>query len=179
MSIRGSYVTREYASIIPAVPTRFFIVRGHVEHSEWQRGCRPSNCRVRSPDLTNEIDSAEFVIPSYEKFTGSAGKLTGRVYVSRDRTLNYCFVEDDQGRVMLAGVEMADAPVSILGLRTQYVDVNGMDTPLLEYGDQIPRAIRRQARKTDINLHGIGCVSCPSSSTTTVKQIANCRQPWF
>lgn len=77
-------------------------------------------------------------IPSYARYVGGSGKMMGRVFLSHDKTIKYLFIQDEDNRVMLSGAELLTAPVSLLGVRTRYLDTRGMDTPLMEYGAQIP-----------------------------------------
>jgi hypothetical protein len=73
----------------------------------------------------------------YSAQLASAG-VVGKVFPSRDRKIRYFFVEDSRNRIFLSCAEIAGSPVCSMGLRTQYLDVEGMDSPLLEYGFQIP-----------------------------------------
>ena len=66
--------------------------------------------------------------------------MKGLVYLSHDESVRYLFFENEAGLTMLAAAEVTQAPISELGLRSRYLDVAGMDAPLIEYGDQIPEA---------------------------------------
>ncbi len=148
----GQYLTHEYASLMPSVPSRFSRVQGHLRAVNGTPVADPAQTTLPAagqlPDVRHELAAVQFAVPSYASVSGTNGKLTGRVYLSRDKTLHYFFVEDEAGRVMLSGVELVEAPVSILGLRRQYLDVRGMDTPLMEYAAQIPEQFggRRENR---------------------------------
>lgn len=148
----GTYVTREYASTIPCMPLPFSIVRGRLNNAGGGSVSDPKQTRLPEriglPDFSSEVEKVEFTIPSYARFVGGAGKLVGRVYLSHDKTIKYLFIEDHEQRVMLSGAELLTAPVSLFGVRTRYLDTRGMDTPLLEYGSQIPEQYggRRKGR---------------------------------
>ena len=58
----------------------------------------------------------------------------------RDGSLRYLVVEDSLGRVGIAGAEAAESPVTRWGNRETFVEMNGMDAPLMEYGVQMSRA---------------------------------------
>jgi hypothetical protein len=142
VTFEGSYLTREYASSIPCLPVPFSIVRGRLSNAGGGSIADPKQTELpnhdRLPNFESAIDSVEFTIPSYGRFVGGTGRLTGRVYLSHDKTIKYLFVEDRDHRVMLSGAELLTAPVSLLGVRSRYLDTHGMDTPLMEYGAQIP-----------------------------------------
>ncbi|MGB7323278.1 MAG: hypothetical protein WBD31_00295 [Rubripirellula sp.] len=142
LNFAGSYVTREYASSVPCTPVPFSTVRGRLDTAAGGSIADPVQTDLpdlnKLPNIENEVASVEFTIPSYARFVGGNGQLTGRVYLSNDETVKYFFVEDHEHRTMLSGVELLTAPVSLLGVRTRYLDTFGMDTPLMEYGAQIP-----------------------------------------
>ena len=142
VTIAGSYVTREYASSIPCTPVQFSTVRANTRTAGGGSVADPGQTDLphsnKLPNVGNEISRVQFMIPSYAQFVGGSGQLTGRVYLSHDETIKYFFVEDHEQRVMLSGVELLTAPISLLGVRTRYLDTRGMDTPLMEYGAQIP-----------------------------------------
>jgi len=138
----GKYITREYASTIPCVPVPFSIARGELKTAGDGTVVDPAKTdlpdRPRLPNLQSEVSRVTFTIPWYARFVGGSGQLTGRVYLSHDKTIRYLFTEDQQQRVMLSGAELLTAPVTLLGVRSRYLDTGGMDTPLMEYGAQIP-----------------------------------------
>ena len=142
VTIAGTYVTREYASSIPCTPVPFSTVRERLRTAGGGSIADPAQTDLpvsdKLPNLGNEVATVEFTIPSYAQFVGGNGQLTGRVYLSHDEMIKYFFVEDHEQRVMLSGVELLTVPVSLLGIRTRYLDTFGMDTPLMEYGVQIP-----------------------------------------
>ena len=152
LTFGSRYVTLEYASMIPSVARPFSVVNGRLTAPNGSRVADPLATELpptqQLPDYGRMVEQVEFNIPSYARFTDGDGKLTGRVYRSQDKRLQYFFVEDEKQRAMLASVEITDAPICILGLRTQYPDLQGMNTPLLEYGSQIPEEFggRRKAR---------------------------------
>lgn len=139
---RSTYVTREYASTMPQVAVPFSIVDAHLRAANGGRVADPNATRLppkkQRPNFEKAFKTVHFRIPSYAKHAGGDADLTGEAYLSNDKQLKYLFVIDSEGRAMLAGVEKLDAPVSVLGVRRQYVDVHGMDAPLMEYGEQIP-----------------------------------------
>lgn len=136
------YVTKEYASWIPLMPQPFSSVNGWIRTPTGNEVADPEKTMLppedQLPDFSNEQLSIRFKIPAYVRFTRSEDELIGKVYPSRNGRIRYFFVEDSQRRVFLSCVEKVDSPVCILGLRTQYLDVKGMDSPLIEYGFQIP-----------------------------------------
>jgi hypothetical protein len=142
VTVGNTYVTKEYASLMPVLPRPFSKVTGHIKTAAGSSVADPAATSLphddELPDFARPIESVQFEIPSYARFAGGSGNLTGRVYLSHDRKLKYFFVEDSSGRAMLSCVELMTAPLCSLGLRTQYVDVEGMDAPLLEYAAQIP-----------------------------------------
>ena len=144
VTVGNIYVSKEYASWIPLMPQPFSIVNGRLktptgsEVADPERTLLPADMLL--PNFGTEQMSVKFKIPAYAKFTRSNGELIGKVFPSRNGRIRYYFVEDSQKRVFLSCVENLDSPVCILGLRTQYLDVKGMDSPLLEYGFQIPES---------------------------------------
>lgn len=144
ISVGNMYVTREYASWIPLLPQPFSIVDGSIKTPTGSEVADPHKTLLppedQLPDFRMEQKSVQFKMPAYARFTRSNGALTGKVFHSRNGKIRYFFVEDSQKRVFLSCVENSDSPVCILGLRTQYLDVRGMDSPLIEYGFQIPEA---------------------------------------
>jgi hypothetical protein len=144
ITVGNTYVTKEYASWIPIVPQPFSTVNGRIitptgsEVADPEMTLLPPETQL--PDFGTEQVSVKFKIPAYAKFTRSDGELTGKVFLSRNGKIRYYFVEDSQKRAFLSCVENLESPVCILGLRTQYLDVKGMDSPLLEYGFQIPES---------------------------------------
>lgn len=152
LSFGGRYVTREYASMIPSVPRRFSIVKERIRLPTGSLAADPSATELPPaellPDFSKLVETVVFNIPSYGTFAQGDGVLNGRVYLSQNEKLKYFFVEDQEQRAMLACVEIRSAPICVLGLRTAYLDVEGMDIPLMEYGAQIPEVFggRRKAR---------------------------------
>jgi hypothetical protein len=144
VTVGNTYVSKEYASWIPLMPQPFSTVNGRLktptgsEVADPERTLLPADMLL--PNFGTEEMSVKFKIPAYAKFTRSNGELIGKVFPSRNGRVRYYFVEDSQKRVFLSCVENLDSPVCILGLRTQYLDVKGMDSPLLEYGFQIPES---------------------------------------
>jgi hypothetical protein len=65
-------------------------------------------------------------------------ELTAKLYLSKNQKIRYIFVEDAAGRATCVGAEVADAPISSFGNRTEYLDVTGIVAPLIEYAKQTP-----------------------------------------
>lgn len=85
------------------------------------------------PNFKTCVTTKTFTDPHY-------GKLVAKVYLSHDESLQYQFYEAEDGRVFLSGVErIKDNPINIFGVREKALDLNGMDAPLLEYWNQVPR----------------------------------------
>jgi hypothetical protein len=124
------------------MPTPLTIVKGYLKTPTGGKLPDPQATQLPSdehlPDFTQPLAEVRFRIPAYAQFSDTDGSLIGRMFPSHDGRLKYFFVEDQHERTMLSGVEILTAPVSILGLRTQYPDLDGMDTPLMEYTSQIP-----------------------------------------
>lgn len=144
ITVGNMYVTKEYASWIPILPQPFSTVKGRIKTPTGSEVADPEKTllppETQLPDFGTEQVSVKFKIPAYARFTRSDGELIGKVFPSRNGRIRYYFVEDSQKRVFLSCVENSDSPVCILGLRTQYLDAKGMDSPLLEYGFQIPES---------------------------------------
>jgi hypothetical protein len=144
VTVSNTYVTKEYASWIPILPQPFSTINGWIKTPTGSEVADPEKTLLppenQLPDFGAEETSVQFKIPAYARFTRSDGELIGRVFPSRNGKVRYFFVEDKQNRIFLSCVENSDSPICILGLRTQYLDVNGMDSPLLEYGFQIPES---------------------------------------
>ena len=152
LKVGNMFVTREYASWIPLMPQPFSTVNGTIKTPTGSDSADPEKTLLPAdsllPNFGAEQMSVKFKIPAYARFTRSDGELTGKVFASRDGSIRYFFVEDAQKRVFLSCVELVNSPVCNLGLRTQYLDVDGMNSPLIEYGSQIPEAYggRKQGR---------------------------------
>jgi hypothetical protein len=144
ITVGNMYMSKEYASWIPMLPQPFSTVNGLIKTPTGSEVADPEKTllppEAQLPDFGTEQVSVKFKIPAYARFTRSEGELIGKVFPSRNGKIRYYFVEDSKKRVFLSCVENSDSPVCILGLRTQYLDVNGMDSPLLEYGFQIPES---------------------------------------
>ena len=85
-----------------------------------------------NPDFETCLYENSLVDPHY-------GPITQRVFASKDKTVQYLFIEASDGRAFLSYVELVnDNPINCFGVRSKALEVNGMDKPLLEYRQQIP-----------------------------------------
>ena len=138
----GSYYSREYAAFMPSEPMSFSQVDEWLATVNKSRVANPIGIRLPTqeqlPDLQKPIMSFTFSSPAYAAESNEDGELTGHVFPSVDATVRYLFFEDTSGRAVLSSVESVLPPVNTLGLRSRYLEVRGMDAPLIEYSLQIP-----------------------------------------
>ncbi|MCA9144973.1 MAG: hypothetical protein KDB05_19395 [Planctomycetales bacterium] len=140
----GHYYSREYAALIPSQPMVFSLVGKRLTTASSGLVADPREVKLPArehlPNLQKEVDSFRFTSVAYAEVNAGQGELTGRVFDSFDGKLRYLFFEDRKGRAALSTVEHLLPEVNALGLRSRYVDTQGMDAPLLEYFLQIPAA---------------------------------------
>lgn len=137
------FVSRRYAERMPSYPERLSSIPrwlptagGRMNVTDPKSVALPEEDAL--PNVKSPEDRFELVNPMYATITKESGLLKGLVCRSRDKRFRYLFLEDQGGRAMLAAAELAEAPISELGLRCRYLDLAGLDAPLIEYGDQIP-----------------------------------------
>lgn len=83
------------------------------------------------PDFSTLLYSRDFEDRFY-------GKLTAKVYASKDKNLQFLFHEAADGRAYLAGIEkIKDNPINTYGVRKYAVEAGMFTSPLLEYHIQI------------------------------------------
>ena len=88
----------------------------------------------KQPNFAKPIKEEEITLPLY-------GKVIARVYLSNDKSLQYLFYETQEeqqpGKVFLASVEDLEIKIGRYGVREVGFKANHMDSPLLEYRQQI------------------------------------------
>ncbi len=137
------FVSRRYAERMPTYPERLLTVQNWLDTAGRRlkvadpKGLTLPEARYH-PDFSKIEEQFQFHNPMYAEIRGGKGLLKGTVVRSRDRRLRYLFLEAESGQAMVAAAELADAPVNEFGLRCRYLDLAGVDAPLIEYGDQIP-----------------------------------------
>ena len=143
VALGGNYVTREYASMMADAPRAFSIVNGHIKTARGEKVASPDATELpkpgQLPDYSILVNEVVFRNPAYAKSSKTDGMMTGRVFLSHDKQVKYFFIEDEKQRAMLACVELTSAEICALGLRSEYLNVEGMNIPLIEYGLQIPK----------------------------------------
>ena len=82
----------------------------------------------QAPDFAIEKDSWKIHSKTY-------GDVTMRTYKSKDKKLKYSMCEDRLGRSWVGNVE-TNAVINSAGLRSQWVEVGDLGTPLYEYASQ-------------------------------------------
>ncbi len=138
------YLSRALADCLPERPESFSVVRAWLATPVGRRVADPDHVSLppdaRLPDWRRALD--EFAVTSavHAQVLGGTGRLRGRVFRSHDGEVRYLFFEDEWGRAWMAAAELADAPINRFGLRGRYLDLAGMDAPLVEYSLQIPEA---------------------------------------
>ncbi|MCA9119840.1 MAG: hypothetical protein H6822_01245 [Planctomycetaceae bacterium] len=138
----GHYFSREFAAFIPSEPMKFSSVGKLLPTASSTRVADPREvalpAREQLPNLQREISTFTFTSSAYAQVNNGQGSLTGRVFESHDGTMRYLFFEDVQRCAALSAVEGLLPEINAMGLRSRYVDVRGMDAPLIEYFLQIP-----------------------------------------
>jgi hypothetical protein len=84
------------------------------------------------PDFSVDIPATIITSPHY-------GKLKARIVLSSNREIGYLFLEtQDQNAkyAFLAAVEIANAPITKLGLKKEWIDSENLTLPLAEYSEQ-------------------------------------------
>lgn len=85
----------------------------------------------QQPDFSKIAEEHDLVLQEY-------GQVKAKIYLSRDRTIQYLFYELANGRAFLAGAEkVQDNPLTDYGIRETAFDLKNMDSPLLEYSNQM------------------------------------------
>ncbi len=83
------------------------------------------------PDFSTVLKEAKIEVAHY-------GKLTARIFPSKDGKLHYLFYEAEDGRAFIAAIEkVTQNPINKFGVRSECPESNNMDAPLLEYFVQI------------------------------------------
>ena len=109
----------------------------------------------KQPNFAKPIKEAEITLPLY-------GKVIARIYLSNDNSLQYLFYETQEeqqpGKVFLASVEDLKINIGRYGVREVGFEANHMDSPLLEYKQQIrvdyqPHLIRPQINNNAYNYY--------------------------
>ncbi|MBN2358671.1 MAG: annexin, partial [Deltaproteobacteria bacterium] len=135
------YMSEGYADAVSPEPAAFSSAGNQLATPNGLSVADPASVKLppteKLPDFGQPVETFTYQNPRYASVTGD-GTLTGTVYMSKDGSVRYLFIEDAQGHVSLGGAELVDAPVTGFGVRNQYLDLEGMDAPLMEYSCQIP-----------------------------------------
>lgn len=86
----------------------------------------------KHPDFKKLERSEKLTLPMY-------GEITAEVYASKDKTLQYLFYKTRDNRVFLSAIDAVDKVITSYGVREKFIDLKGLDAPLLEYRKQIPQ----------------------------------------
>lgn len=90
------------------------------------------------PNFGNELFVTSFSDPLY-------GELKARVFQSKNQQYQYLFYETRAGYTFLAHVEKIYVnDITSFGNRKIALEINGLDSPLLEYATQIPNEYRKK-----------------------------------
>jgi hypothetical protein len=148
----ANYVTKEYKDLMPLAPVPFSLVKGWLPTAGGGTVADPGATTLpqsdKLPDFSKCTNTVRYRNPAYARVTRGDGMLTAKVFLSMDGTVRYLFFEDSEGHAVMSGAEIVDVPINRLGLRCRYLDVRGMDAPLMEYAFQMPIEFggRRQDR---------------------------------
>lgn len=152
----GKYWSKEYAAYVASEPLSFSEVGGWLQTASSLRVADVEKISLppaeKLPDVTHVLHAFQFESPAYAKLNEGKGMLNGKVFLSRDGTMRYLFFEDLHGRAVLSSVESLSPQINIFGLRNRYPDVAGMDAPLIEYNQQIPKQLGG-SRKPGVRLN--------------------------
>lgn len=88
------------------------------------------------PEHMPRFDEAP--LRTYKTNTSTAGEVDAMVYRSQDGSLEYTLFKGQDGRVWVANVADAKAPITSHGVRQQAIDPGELDMPRWEYHQQIP-----------------------------------------
>ncbi|MCC6806159.1 MAG: hypothetical protein IT381_01940 [Deltaproteobacteria bacterium] len=123
---------------IPWHDPRTIALPGSAQHPD-------ARTNPRLPDFGRVVDTFSYDVPSYGPLNAghagpgeTAGRLTARVFLSRDGQTRYVFVEDSQGRAALVSAQPAQGEISSFGNHREYLDLRGMDAGLMEYEQMAP-----------------------------------------
>lgn len=146
----GRYWSRDYAAYVASEPIPWSAVSATLPSPSGLPQADPDATRLPAqdelPDLRHPLYRFTFDNEAYAPFAGGNAKVTGEVYPSFDGRLQYLFFSDASGRAFLSSVELPGAPLTPYGVRANYLDVRGMNAPLMDYSFQIPTRFGGSAR---------------------------------
>ncbi len=93
-------------------------------------------------------------VRTYKTNTSTAGEVDAMVYRSADDSLEYTLFKGQDGRVWVANVADASAPVTRHGVRQQAIDAGELDMPRWEYHQQIPHGYAGPAHPEMSQVYG-------------------------
>lgn len=136
------YWSRDYAAYIASEPIPWSSVTATLPTASGMPQPDPDATslpqQAELPDVRHRLHRFTFDNEAFAPFAGGQAKVVGEVYPSFDGRLHYLFFSDAAGHVFLSSVELTTAPLTPYGVRASYVNVRGMNAPLMEYSQQIP-----------------------------------------
>jgi len=138
----GRYWSRDYAAYVASEPLSWSVVSASLPTASGRTQADPAATGLPPPgdlpDVRHPLYEFSYDNEAYAPFASGQTKVTGKVLKSLNQRLQYLFFNDAAGRVFLSSVELTSAPVTPYGVRAHYLDVQGMNAPLMEYSQQIP-----------------------------------------
>ena len=138
----GGYASRAYMESMAESATPLARIGRTLETPGGKEVPLPADIKLppaeKLPNFDQPGSSFEYENGRYAQINGGDGYLKGTLYDSHDGSVRYLLIEDRQGRVSVAGVELNDSPLTSFGVRKHYLDLEGLDHPLMEYASQVP-----------------------------------------
>ena len=138
----GHYWSHDYAAYVASEPLSWSPVNANLPSASGLMQADPGATGLPPPsdlpDVRHPLYEFSYNNEAYAPFAAGQAKVTGRVFMSFNQRLQYLFFSDAAGRVFLSSVELKSAPLTPYGVRATYLDVQGMNAPLMEYSQQIP-----------------------------------------
>jgi hypothetical protein len=138
----GRYWSHDYAAYVASEPLSWSPVGANLPSASGLMQADPDATGLPPPsdlpDVRHPLYQFSYNNGTYAPFAAGQAKVTGRVFMSFNRRLQYLFFSDAAGRVFLSSVELKSAPLTPYGVRATYLDVQGMNAPMMEYSQQIP-----------------------------------------
>lgn len=138
----GHYWSRDYAAHVVSEPLPWSPVKGSLATAAGLKQADPDATGLppapELPDLQHPQYRFSYNNEEFARIAGGQAKVVGQVFMSFDHRLQYLFFSDAAGRVFLSSVELKTAPMTPYAVRANYVNVEGMNAPLMEYSSQIP-----------------------------------------
>jgi|GEM_PF-5257886 len=137
----GRYWSHDYAAYVASEPLSWSPVSADLPSAAGLMQADPEATGLPPPadlpDVRHPLYQFSYNNEMYAPFAAGQAKVTGRVFMSLNQRLQYLFFSDGAGRVFLSSVEIKNAPLTPYGVRASYLDVRGMNAPLMEYSRQI------------------------------------------